>query len=242
LYRRSDSLYGIVNGIDFDENNPATDRRLYANFNSANLEGKYINKKMLQKDLGLPEREDVPVIGIISRLVDQKGFDLIACVFAEILDMDVQLVILGTGEQRYESMFRHAASIYPDKVSANMKYDAVLAQRIYAGSDIFLMPSLFEPCGLSQLFSLRYGTIPIVRETGGLNDTIKAYDERTGEGNGFSFANYNAHDMLYTIRRAVDFYKKKDVWRKLIQRCMDQDFSWDTSAKEYENIYDKILR
>jgi starch synthase len=182
INKRSDRLYGIVNGIDYKDNDPAADPRIFANFDAEHLEGKYENKKLLQRSLGLPERSDVPVISIVSRLVDQKGFDLIAHVLEELLALEVQLVVLGTGDRRYEEMFSAAASKYPDKVSASLKYDGVLAQRIYAGSDMFLMPSLYEPCGLSQLFSLRYGTVPIVRETGGLKDTVKPYNEFTGEG------------------------------------------------------------
>ncbi|MCX7710101.1 MAG: glycogen synthase GlgA [Clostridia bacterium] len=239
--RRSGDLYGIINGIDFEENNPATDKRLFANYDVDHLDGKSANKRMLQESLGLPVNNDVPVIGIISRLVDQKGFDLIACVFDEILKENVQLVILGSGEAKYEHMFSEAASHHPDKVSSSIKYDAVLAQRIYAGSDMFLMPSLFEPCGLSQLFSLRYGTIPIVRETGGLKDTIQPYNEYTGEGNGFSFTNYNAHEMLHILRKAIYYYHNHDIWNMLVRRGMTLDFSWEKSAKEYMDIYQKML-
>lgn len=238
--KRSTDLYGIVNGIDFEQNNPATDKRLFANYDADHLEGKYKNKKMLQESLGLPVNNDIPVIGIISRLVDQKGFDLIEYVLGDILKEDLQLVILGSGEQKYEHMFKAAAYHHPEKISSNIKYDGVLAQRIYAGSDMFLMPSLFEPCGLSQLFSLRYGTIPIVRETGGLKDTIQPYNEFTGEGNGFSFANYNAHDMLHTIKRALYFYQNSDIWNMLVRRGMSLDFSWEKSAKEYMEIYNNM--
>lgn len=241
INKRSDRLYGILNGIDCEANDPATDRRLFANYDVDHLEGKYVNKRMLQKSLGLSEKADTPIIGIISRLVDQKGFDLIACVLKDILETDVQIIVLGTGEERYEKLFRQAAADCPEKVSANIKYDGVLAQRIYAGADMFLMPSLFEPCGLSQLFSLRYGTVPIVRETGGLNDTVSAYNEFTGEGNGFTFANYNAHDMLYTIKRAVGFYRQADVWRAIIDKGMRQDFSWSQSAREYVEVYGKLF-
>ncbi len=239
IKNRSDDLYGIINGIDYETNNPATDRRLFVNYDADNIQGKYENKAKLQKSLGLPIRPDVPLIGIISRLVDQKGFDLIDCVLGDILKMDVQLVILGTGEYKYEEMFRSAQYYHRDKVSANIKYDGILAQRIYAGCDMFLMPSLFEPCGLSQLFSLRYGTIPIVRETGGLNDTIKSFNEFTGEGNGFSFTNYNAHDMLNTIKRALYFFDNAEVWKGLIRRGMNQDFSWKKSAEGYLDLYRK---
>lgn len=242
LNNRSSSLYGILNGIDTTENDPATDGRLFANYDVNNLEGKYINKRMLQQSLGLEENAEIPVISVISRLVDQKGFDLIACVLNDMLYMDIQIVVLGTGEYRYEEMFKNTSGAFPRKVSANIRYDATLAQRIYAGSDMFLMPSLFEPCGLGQLFSMRYGTVPIVRETGGLNDTVKAYQESTGEGNGFTFANYNAHDMLYTIRRAVSFYQNKKVWNKLITKCMSQDYSWNKSALQYVGLYEKLQR
>ncbi|MGE5632943.1 MAG: glycogen synthase GlgA [Caulobacteraceae bacterium] len=241
INKRADRLQGIVNGIDYEKNDPMTDKRIFANYSAEALDGKYTNKKKLQEALGLPQREDVPVISMVSRLVDQKGFDLIAHVLHELLQMDIQLVILGTGEQVYEDMFRNAAAEYPEKVSANIKYDGILAQRIYAGSDMFLMPSLYEPCGLSQLFSIRYGTVPIVRETGGLNDTIKPYNEYTGEGTGFTFANYNAHDMLFTVKRAVSFYREKDKWEKIVKEGMKQNFSWRKSAEEYLNLYKRLL-
>lgn len=241
INKRADRLYGIVNGIDYQENNPAADKRIFKSFDVENLEDKYENKSMLQQSLELPQAKDIPVIGIVSRLVDQKGFDLIACVLEELLQLPVQMIILGTGDSRYEDMFRYAASKYPDKVSANLKYDGVLAQRIYAGSDMFLMPSLYEPCGLSQLFSLRYGTVPIVRETGGLNDTIKPYNEITGEGTGFTFANYNAHEMLDTVRRALGVYGQKAVWGTIVRNGMKQDFSWKKSAEEYMELYHRML-
>lgn len=241
INRRSDRLFGIVNGIDYQENDPATDSRIYENFSAENPGGKLQNKLMLQQSLGLPRNEYIPLIGIVSRLVDQKGFDLIACVFEELLQLNLQIVVLGTGDSRYEEMFEYAASKYPDKVSANLKYDGILAQRIYAGADMFLMPSLYEPCGLSQLFSLRYGTVPIVRETGGLKDTVMPYDEFTGEGTGFSFANYNAHEMLDTIKRASRIYEDREAWKEIVIRDMQQDFSWSKSAEEYLQVYDQLL-
>lgn len=240
IVKRSHNLYGIVNGIDYVENDPALDNRLYANYSVDNLEGKYINKRMLQEDLHLPVNDEIPVIGIISRLVAQKGFDLIDYVLDNLLMEDIHLVVLGTGEYRYEEMFKHAATKYPQKVAAMIKYDSILAQRIYAGSDMFLMPSLFEPCGLSQLFSLRYGTIPIVRETGGLSDTIMGFDETSNEGYGFTFKNYNAHEMLSTIIHAVNTYSNRDLWKSLIKRAMKLDFSWDNSATQYVEMYNKI--
>lgn len=242
LINRSNNLYGILNGIDYEKNNPETDKRLYKNYSADNVLPKYENKRLLQQDLGLPTRPDVPVIGIVSRLTSQKGFDLIECVLEDILQMDLQFIILGTGDEHYKYLFESAAYRHRDKVSANITFSDTLAQRIYAGSDMFLMPSLFEPCGLSQMFSFRYGTIPIVRETGGLNDTVLSYNESTGAGNGFTFANYNAHDMLNTIRRAVDFYyNKKDIWNLLVQRGMRTDFSWNKSAQEYMEMYHRTL-
>lgn len=241
LKTRSDSLFGIVNGIDYKKNDPMTDDRLFKNFDAKNLKGKYENKSMLQQSLGLPQRNDIPVIGIVSRLVDQKGLDLIAHVFDELLQMDIQMIVLGTGDGKYEEMFASKSARHSDMVSANLKYDGVLAQRIYAGSDMFLMPSLYEPCGLSQLFSLRYGTVPIVRETGGLKDTIIPYNEFTREGTGFTFANYNAHEMLEAIKRANEFFKQKDIWEAIVRNGMAQDFSWDKSAKEYMELYSKLV-
>jgi starch synthase len=239
---RSMDLYGILNGIDYERNNPENDSRLYTQYSADTISNKYENKRRLQQDLCLPVRADVPVIGIISRLTPQKGFDLIECVLEDILQMDIQLVILGKGDEHYKYVFENSAYRHKDKVSANITYNDTLAQRIYAASDMFLMPSLFEPCGLGQIFSFRYGAVPIVRETGGLNDTVLSYNDATGEGNGFTFSNYNAHDMLNTIKRAVDFYQnKKDTWNLLIQRGMRSDFSWDKSAHEYMDMYQKTL-
>jgi starch synthase len=238
---RSSDVYGIINGIDYDRCNPEKDKRIFARYSTKDLSGKQVNKRMLQEELGLPVRDDVPIIAMISRLVDMKGFDLVDCVLLDLLNENAQIIVLGTGEYRYENMFKWAAEVYPDKVSANIKFDEVLSQRVYAGSDIFLMPSLAEPCGLSQMFSLRYGTIPVVRETGGLNDTVKPYDESTGLGNGFTFKNYNAHDMLFTVRRAISFYYDKPVWEMLVKRAMKQDFKWDKPAKEYLKLYNKAM-
>lgn len=240
LNRRSSDLYGILNGIDMEENNPSTDTKIFHNYSSQNLDGKLNNKHMLQKTCGLQERNDIPLIGMITRLVDQKGMDILDYVMDEMLSMDLQFIVLGAGEKKYEDMLRYYKSKYPWKISVNLKYDPWLAQRIYAGSDMFLMPSLFEPCGLSQMFSLRYGTIPIVRETGGLKDTITPYNEITGQGNGFTFSRYNAHDMLFAIKQAVHFYYHQATWKHLVQNGMTLDFSWDKSAKEYENLYGKL--
>lgn len=230
-------ICGILNGVDYDTYNPAKDSEIFVPYNRRNfVSGKRQNKVQLQQQLGLPQRE-VPMIAIISRLVDQKGLDLVAQAAEELLQSDFQLVVLGTGEGRYESMFRDLARRYPDKVSANIFFNSNLAHKIYAAADFLLVPSIFEPCGLTQLIALKYGAVPIVRETGGLKDTVLSYNEQTGEGNGFSFANINASDMAYTVRRALYFYWQTKVFRTLQRRGMAQDFSWDESSQKYCTLY-----
>lgn len=243
MYEKMSQLRGIVNGIDYDEFNPETDKYIVNNYNAGNFRKEKIkNKRALQKQLGLKEDDKKMLIGIVSRLTDQKGFDLIDYVMEELCQDDIQLVVLGTGEERYENMFRHYDWKYADRVSANIFYSEELSHRIYAGCDAFLMPSLFEPCGLSQLMSLRYGTVPIVRETGGLKDTVEPYNEYEGTGTGFSFTNYNAHEMLNTIRYAERvYYEKKREWNKIIDRAMAADFSWDVSANKYQEMYDWLI-
>ena len=239
---RSNVLCGIVNGIDYEEYNPMIDPFIYHNYNQNNFRREKIkNKRALQEELGLTVDNKKFMIGIVSRLTDQKGFDLIDYVIEELCSEDTQLVVLGTGEQKYENLFRHYAWKYGDRVSANIYYSDDRAHKIYAGCDAFLMPSLFEPCGLSQLISLRYGTVPIVRETGGLRDTVEPYNEFERTGTGFSFTNYNAHEMLSVIRYAKNVYfnSKKD-WNKIIERGMAKDFSWNNSAKLYEKLYNKM--
>ena len=194
---------------------------------------------MLQKELGLNLAQDTPLIGIISRLVDQKGIDLVDRMIAELLDMDLQMVVLGTGDKKYEDMFLWAQSAYAGKMSANIRYDHILARKIYASCDMFLMPSLLNRAA-SQLFSMRYGTVPIVRETGGLIDTVIPYNEYTGEGTGFTFRNYNAHEMKDAVVRAITVYKRKNEWKNIVRQCMRQDFSWNRSAAEYINLYRQI--
>lgn len=240
LRKKGDKLFGILNGIDYKKYDPLTDLHIFVNYKSS-LKKKNENKLQLQELLNLPVRQDVPVIAVISRLVNQKGFDLVEHVLDEILALDLQLIVLGTGEQKYENLFRDAAQYYPQKVSANITFDETLAHKIYAGADMFLMPSLFEPCGLSQMIALRYGTIPIVREIGGLKDTVQSYDEFTGEGNGFSFTNYNAHDMLFTINRAVNFYQDQETWTKIVKNAVKSKFSWKKSAQEYIDLYNRLI-
>lgn len=241
---RRNSLYGIPNGIDYKEYDPKTDIYLEGHFGVKDYaKGKAMNKANLQKKLGLPEKSDVFLLGMVSRMTDQKGFDLIAYIMDELLSTEkIQFVVVGTGEERYENMLRYFADKYPDKMSVRVGYSEELAHQIYGSCDAFLMPSLFEPCGLSQLMSLRYGTIPIVRETGGLKDTVEAYNEYENTGTGFSFANYNAHEMLGTLRYAMKtYYENSKGWSALIQRGMQQDFSWESSAREYEKLYEKLL-
>ena len=240
---RSGDLVGIVNGLDYNEYNPETDPYIVQNYNAKNFRKEKIkNKRALQRELGLAEDDKKFMIGIVSRLTDQKGFDLIDYVIEEICAEDTQLVVLGTGEERYENLFRHFEWKYHDRVSANIFYSNERSHKIYAACDAFLMPSLFEPCGLSQLMSLRYGTLPIVRETGGLKDTVEPYNQYTGQGTGFSFTNYNAHDMLHVIELAKEVYQEhREAWEALSDRAMRQDFSWKKSAKEYEELYHELL-
>ena len=240
---RANCLSGIVNGIDYDEYNPETDQYIFKNYNAKNFRKEKIkNKRALQQELGLEQNDKKFLIGVVSRLTDQKGFDLIAYIMDEMCQQqDWQFVILGTGEEKYENMFRHFAWKYQGKVAACIYYSEAMSHKIYASSDAFLMPSLFEPCGLSQLMSLRYGTVPIVRETGGLKDTVWPYNEYESTGTGFSFANYNAHEMFNTVKYAYYvFNEKKREWNKLIDRGMAADFSWDTSAQKYAELYNRL--
>ncbi len=229
---------GIVNGIDYDDYNPETDKLIYKNYTADTLSDKKANKKKLQIEMGLPV-SDAPIIGIVSRLVGHKGIDLIKRVFEELLAADLQFVILGSGEPEYEGFFYEMSNRHPDKVALKLGFDNALAHKIYAGADFFLMPSKSEPCGLSQLVSLRYGTIPIVRETGGLNDTVK--DSADGVGNGFTFKNYNAHDMENAVWRALSGYSDKAGFEILKKRAMSCDNSWKASANAYIGLYKEIL-
>ncbi len=240
LNARAKSLRGIVNGIDYDVFNPETDPFIDQNYNAINFRKEKVkNKLKLQEELGLEKDAGTMMLGIVSRLTDQKGLDLIAYIMDELCSTDkVQIVVLGTGEERYENMFRHFDWKYANKVSGNIYYSDPLSHKIYAACDAFLMPSLFEPCGLSQLMALRYGTVPIVRETGGLKDTVEAYNEYESTGTGFSFTNYNAHELLRTIRYAEHiYYDKKREWNKIIDREMATDFSWHKSAEKYQEMY-----
>ena len=240
---RHRDLYGIINGLDYEAFNPQTDAYIWEQYGLDDMtEGKRVNKRKLQQHLGFEEDDGTMMLGIVTRLTNQKGMDLIASALDELLaDARIQIAVLGTGQTDYENMFRHYAWKYEKKLSANICYSEELAHRIYASCDAFLMPSLFEPCGLSQLISMRYGTVPIVRETGGLKDTVEAYNRYDQTGTGFSFCNFNAREMLSALYYAMDvYYNHRQDWDDIAQRGMQQDFSWNHSASEYEKIYDRL--
>ncbi len=243
LSARHFDMQGIVNGIDYNAYDPQTDGRIYCNYNASDFrKKKFNNKTKLQQDLGLAVDKKKYMIGLISRLTDQKGLDLINHVIEGIVDDFTQFVVIGTGDPQYENMFRHYAWKYPDRVSANICYSDDLAHKLYAAADAFLMPSRFEPCGLTQLISFRYGTVPIVRETGGLKDTVKPYNEYENSGDGFSFSNYNADEMLAVINYSKHiFFDKKREWNQIVDRGMANDFSWKASKFKYEGLYNYLI-
>lgn len=240
LSSRQNGLSGIINGIDYITYNPASDSSLFMNYDWQTKERKTKNKLELQKMLGLFPAADKPLLAMCTRLVEAKGLDLVLRVLNEILDIDTQMVILGQGDEHYQHSLWHAAWLHHGQLAAVIPYSEDMARKIFAAADLFLMPSRYEPCGLGQLIAMRYGGLPVVRETGGLKDTVMAYNEYTGQGNGFSFTNYNAHDLLYTVRRAVSFYRNKDVWDKLVSRVMRTDNSWRVSAAKYRQLYNKL--
>lgn len=232
---------GILNGIDTVLYDPAKDPMIFASYDVETVAQKAKNKTGLQKQLGLDETLDAPLMAMVTRLTDHKGIDLVMRVLEELMDSsNLQMVVVGTGERVYEDYFRRMQRKYPQRFHAAITFNHELAHRVYAGADLFLMPSHSEPCGLSQMIALRYGTLPIVRETGGLKDTVQSYNEFNGEGNGFSFTHYNAHDMLATIHRALSFYNQPEVWSILRRKAMEDDFSWKRSAGEYLTMY-KLL-
>ena len=236
LKSRGDRLQGILNGVDYEAWNPETDKLIPANYDSKDLAGKQVCKKALLEKMGAQNpRLDLPVIGIVSRFATQKGFDLIADVAERLAAMDLCVVALGTGEPQYEALFRTFASNYPEKFLVKVAYDNTLAHEIEAGADMFLMPSRYEPCGLNQIYSMKYGTVPVVRATGGLDDTVEAFDGKGGTG--FKFAEYSPSALLSAIQAAVETYRQPKQWRQLIQNCMRKDFSWASSAKQYVKIF-----
>ncbi len=238
IKRNEFKLCGILNGIDPDYYNPATDKALFANYDVTSLENKEICKYELQKMLGLPQKKDTPIISMVTRLVTHKGLDLVKAVIEDVLKLDVQFVLLGTGDKMFENYFADLQRRYMGKVVSCITFNADLSRKIYSGSDIFLMPSKSEPCGLSQMISSRYGTVPIVRETGGLYDSIKPYG---AGGNGFTFSSYNADDMLFVIKEALTVYSSKENWKKLVEKAMNTDFTWSRSAKDYEALYAELF-
>ncbi len=239
---RKGDLTGILNGVDYSQWDPAVDELLPHRYDIRSIDLKVENKKALCARMGLPFQERTPVLGIISRLADQKGFDLIDEVFDDLLGMNLQLVVLGTGEKRYHELFEKASHRKPDRVAAALTFNNELAHWIEAGADMFLMPSRYEPCGLNQIYSLRYGTVPVVRATGGLEDTIEDVDIAAGTGTGFKFRNYSGADMLKAVRRAASAYADQTTWRRLMKNGMAKDFSWEGSARKYVQLYRSIAK
>ena len=239
LAKRKKDLFGIINGIDQNLWDPAKDKDIPKNFTSQSLDGKSENKKVLQALSGLEIKKGIPLVGIVSRLADQKGFDIFVPVVKDILKEGFQVVILGTGDRKYEDLLQKISGRFPKSLSVRLSFDAVLARQIYAGSDFFLMPSRYEPCGLGQMIALRYGTIPVVRRTGGLADTVQDVD--ASDGNGFVFSEYRSESLLATLVRAHRAFENKTLWKELTRRAMRCDFSWDRSAEKYLDLYRKVL-
>jgi starch synthase len=237
-----DHLYGILNGADYGEWNPKTDPLIAANYDETDLSGKAKCKEELLAEFNLPgSLHELPLLAVISRLADQKGVDLLAESIEDLMKMDLGFVLLGTGDERYHRLFGGIAKKYPKKAGIKIAYDNTLAHKIEAGADIFLMPSKYEPCGLNQMYSLKYGTAPLVRATGGLADTVQEYRPKTGEGTGFKFRRYSPRDFLNTVQRALAVYQDREGWRGLMIRGMKADFSWERAAGEYVNLYGKAL-
>ncbi|PID80262.1 MAG: glycogen synthase GlgA [Clostridiales bacterium] len=233
---------GIVNGLDYNLNDPATDDAIFENYTAQNAYvKKRKNKMMLQRLLRLKNDPNIPMVAMVTRLVEHKGIDLVVHIASELVDLGVQLVILGTGDKRYEEALMSIDSYHPEMMSANIYFDSVMASRIYASADLFLMPSLIEPCGIGQLIAMHYGTIPVVRQTGGLMDTVEPYNKFEDSGTGFGFMNANAHEMLFTIKEALEVYRDKPKWQGLIERAMATDVSWQQSAKAYQALYQSIM-
>jgi starch synthase len=241
LETRKDDLYGIVNGIDYEQFNPKTDQSIELNYGLHNyLKGKAVNKAYLRNFFAM-KHTDVPVIGMVSRLTEAKGFDIIKIIIEDLIKQKkLQIVLLGSGDPDIEQYYENLKQTYPDDIGVYIGYNDDMARNIYAGSDLFLMPSRFEPCGLAQLISLKYGTLPVVRKTGGLRDTIISYNKFTGEGNGFGFENFDAGDLLHALHEAIDVYNNKPAWKRLVRRAMQEDFSWKVSALKYIDLYNKL--
>jgi starch synthase len=241
LRDRRDRLFGILNGIDYETTNPATDPHIVANYDASTLERRLENKLALQREAKLAEDPNVPVIGIISRLTNSKGFDILGEAIDHVLDLGVQFVLMGTGDQHYHELFSRMAQQYPQQAAIFLTFNTPLARRIYAGSDMFLMPSRFEPCGTNQMIAMHYGSVPIVRATGGLADTVQDYDPHTGQGNGLVFQEYDRWQLFAAIVRATETFKHKDLWRQIQLRGMSADFSWGQSASKYVDLYRRAI-
>ncbi len=242
LQNRGDRLFGIVNGVDYGDYNPASDKNLVANYDARNLGGKKENKRYLQKKFDLKADPNIPLVAMVSRITEQKGFDLVMEILEPLMRLDLQLVVLGTGEKRYENFFRSRQKRHKNKLSLHLEFDPARASQIYAAADIFLMPSRFEPCGLGQFESLRYGAIPVVHATGGLADTVTDFNPRTGRGNGFVFKHYDSRDLLVAMARALETYKHQEVWKKLVTQGMQKTFSWEIPARKYVTLFRKAVK
>jgi starch synthase len=239
---RADRLVGILNGVDYTLWNPETDKFIDAQYSALDLSGKQVCKEALLKQFALPHEDSSrPIIGIVSRFADQKGFDLIAERAHELMQDDMSLVVLGTGDRKYEDLFRSLAAAYPARVGVKIAYDEAIAHQIEAGADIFLMPSRYEPCGLNQIYSLKYGTVPVVRATGGLDDTIEPFDLETGTGTGFKFEEYTGAALVHSLRRALQLYGDERIWKRIQLNGMAKDFSWTGAAAEYAKVYEAAL-
>ncbi|MFH1563696.1 MAG: glycogen synthase GlgA [Nitrospirota bacterium] len=242
LKEKKDKLYGIINGIDYKEWDPTMDKEITMSYDINTIDRKLKNKKALQQENNLPVDENIPLLGMITRLADQKGLDILDEIIEELMDLDIQFVLLGTGEAKYHERMKQIKEKFPSKAAIHLSFDPKLAKKIYAGADMFLMPSKYEPCGLGQLISLRYGTVPIVRATGGLKDTITDFNPTKKIGNGFTFEEYSSQVLLSTIKRAMETFRKdKESWRRLVLNGMSADFSWEHSAKEYIDLYEKAM-
>ena len=242
LKTKEDVLSGILNGIDYNMWSPQTDPKIFKNYSVETLQDKYVNKESFQKEMGLKVDRNIPMFGMITRLAEQKGADFVADVIDRLLNMKAQFVLLGTGDIKYHVIFEKIGKKYPSSASISLKFDAVLAQKIYASSDLFFIPSRYEPCGLSQLISFRYGTIPIIRQTGGLKDTVQEFDPKTGKGTGFTFVEPKSEGLFSAIKKALMVYKDKPLWMSLVKYVMGLDYSWEAFAKEYINLYDRIVK
>ncbi|WP_066291999.1 glycogen synthase GlgA [Bacillus sp. FJAT-29937] len=241
LLKRKNDLEGIINGIDAALYDPKNDPCLLERYNLEAIERKQENKRYIQEKFGLPTHMNTPIVAMITRLTEQKGLDLVRGVFQELMSENIQMIILGTGDAQFEQFFREMEWAYPEKCRAYIGFDEELAHQLYAGADLFLMPSKFEPCGLGQMIAMKYGAIPVVRETGGLNDTVQSFNELTGEGNGFTFSHFNAHDMLFTVQKALRFYRNELYWKNIVRNAMTADFSWAQSAEKYNDLYSEIV-